>query len=602
MRWLARAAGPVPSAVVCALAGLAPASDEALALLAELRASGAARGTRVGLAWSGPPVAATPAEHAHLAAALMAHPSSDPGLVGHHLARAGEAAAALPWLLRAAQESARELAFERAAELYAEAAATGVPPALRASVHAGRAEALASIGRGAEAADACLEAARASQGDAARDLRRQAMEHLLAAGHLERGLDLLDELAASIGASVERADAAVVVGLGLRKAALALRGLGRRARRLGLDDGFALDLFASATLGLALIDGVRGTAFQARHVLLALDSGDAAKTVRALALEVMFVAARGTRERARTERLLASLDASLAERQVDDPVARGYAELARAFAAFFEGRFAAAASLIDRAEVGLAAVAGAARAVTVARLFRLWSMILQGRLLALAKEAPRLARHGADRGDLYVATEAEVAGRSLLAIAAGQAEQVPGMVARALARWPAGFHAPQLDALIAECQADLYRGRADAGLARLEAAWPRLEREHMLDVQVLRIEAHFLLGRAGALAGAAPAWWPRRTRARGRGGARRGLGAPAGAVPGGGGGAREATTRRRRGATWRRPRSRATRSASSCWRPARAWRSPGSATTPRRRAAAPGWIARASPTPRPWRA
>src|SRR5205823_10876198 len=83
-------------------------------------------------------------------------------------------------------------------------------------------DALAGAVRVADAADAYLDAARTGGADAVL-LRRRAMHQLFLAGHIQRGLDLVDELARELGVANPRGPRSTLLGLAVHRAKLALR-------------------------------------------------------------------------------------------------------------------------------------------------------------------------------------------------------------------------------------------------------------------------------------------------------------------------------------------------------------------------------------------
>ena len=253
---------------------------------------------------------------------------------------------------RAAEQAAETLAFERAAALYrlalesCAAAGAGQDWAL----HARLGDALASAGarcRGGELLP--LGRARtprrrgprtaATRGHAVPDQRA----HRRGAGH------------APGGARGRRHAPARHAATGLDVAPLAagevrLRGLGFRERDPGAiapADLNRIDVCWSASVGLSVVDTIRGADFQ-RGLLLALAAGEPSRIARALAMEAAHAASTGGPNRKTTERLLA-----IAEdlgRRVEHPYALGMVTLARGVAAYLEGRWTEAQKRCDQAE------------------------------------------------------------------------------------------------------------------------------------------------------------------------------------------------------------------------------------------------------------
>src|SRR6185503_15752657 len=99
----------------------------------------------------------------------------------------------------AAAKAGAALAFDRAAFLYREALALRPAPPDAEAWREGFANALANAGRPAEAAEAYLHATEGA-GHARRvELQRRAAEQFLIGGHIDRGLDLIRSVLASVG-------------------------------------------------------------------------------------------------------------------------------------------------------------------------------------------------------------------------------------------------------------------------------------------------------------------------------------------------------------------------------------------------------------------
>ena len=152
----------------------------------------------------------------------------------------------------------------------------------------GLANALANAGRPAEAAEAYLRAA-AGAGHAERvELQRRAAEQFLIGGHIDRGLDLIRSMLASMGVRVPRSPRGALLWLLWRRARLRWRGL--RFVPAAVDDIDAetllrVDTCWSAATGLALVDMISASEFSARHLLMALDAGEPYRIARAMAIE-----------------------------------------------------------------------------------------------------------------------------------------------------------------------------------------------------------------------------------------------------------------------------------------------------------------------------
>jgi serine/threonine protein kinase len=167
--------------------------------------------------------------HLALANAIASFEHADPAAAFDHFRAAGDDASARDYALRAADAADRGLAFSRAAALYRAAIALGA--ASQDVLYAKLGDALANAGRGAEAADAYLEAAsRAPERDAG-DLRRIAAEHYLKSGQQERGLAVLRQVLAEVGLNYPESTEAAVASLVWHEARVRVASLVRAVRR-----------------------------------------------------------------------------------------------------------------------------------------------------------------------------------------------------------------------------------------------------------------------------------------------------------------------------------------------------------------------------------
>ncbi len=441
-------------------------------------------------------------------------------LLAHFLA-AGARDRAAAYAARAGDESASALAFEHAAHLYRLAldlGGDGAPDAGAGTVRSLRArlgDALASAGRGPEAADAYLDAARAADGAGApgdaRELRRRAADQLLRSGHMDRGLECLREVLAAVDLRLAPTPLRALLGLLLRRALVRLRGLGFRERpaaEVGPGDLARIDTCWSVSASLSTVDTVRGADFQTRHLLLALRAGEPYRVARALAMEGAYAAAGGgARGFARAERVGARALA-LAER-LDHPHGVGVALTASGAVAFLEGRFRVAR---ERCERGLAVYrdrcTGVAWEAVTAQLFWIWSTVYVGEIGELSARLPGLVAEARERGDVYADVNFRTGLANLVWLAGDDPERARREADGALAAWSSaerGFHQQHYRDLYARTQIDFYAGRGAEAHERLGRSWRALARSLLLRLQLPRIEMVHLRARAALAAAQAEA-------------------------------------------------------------------------------------------------
>ena len=148
--------------------------------------------------------------HRALAGALEGVAGTDPELLATHLQGAGEHVRAAGYAIAAADGAAEALAFDRAARLYRLALDLDpvAPRDTRRDIEVKLGDALASAGRGGEAALAYLAAADGADGRRQLELRRQAAEQQLRSGHLDEAFETIQKVLAAIGCRSPRQNAA----------------------------------------------------------------------------------------------------------------------------------------------------------------------------------------------------------------------------------------------------------------------------------------------------------------------------------------------------------------------------------------------------------
>jgi serine/threonine protein kinase len=237
------------------------------------------------------------ARHKHLAIARMLEErGEDLERLVTHLLRAGQDREAASWAIQAADTAMDAMAFESAVALYD--VALRYPPedqAARQELLVARAHALAWTGRGIEAAQAYLDAqASTASLDSALELRTKAAIHLLSAGQLDTGFELLSELGREIGLPVPRGGTTTMLHLLRERALLRLTNL-RPARLREANSAKPIELDFQARLRLEICsaasrvytahDVFLAGYFTTTYVRLALRSQEPDKVAIALSLE-----------------------------------------------------------------------------------------------------------------------------------------------------------------------------------------------------------------------------------------------------------------------------------------------------------------------------
>ncbi len=452
--------------------------------------------------------------HAHLrlGIALESSPRPDAEALAVHFAAAGEDVRATEYAAEAAARAFDALAFDRAARLYRFAielmqARIAAHTDFERSVERGSlrllqarlGDALANAGRGAEAAAAYLEATTRAPAVDVLDLQRRAATQLLLAGHFSEGLAALREVMRVVDLRVPSTPSEALTSYLWRRLRIRLRGLGwkrREASALPPETLTRIDVADAATTGLSSIDAIRAAAFQAQHLLLALDAGEPRRVFRALCTEAIFASIAGADKQRRVQEVLA-LVGRLAD-EIDTPDARAFYEGTVGIAAFQLGQFQKSLDHCGRAEALLRdRCTGHYWERSTAQIFSLYAESLIGKPTFSAR-AKVLVKEAIERGDLYTETVLRTTVGPSAALLEDQPDHARSEVAEALARWnvPDHLHAQHFNGVMSDVTTDVYLGDAAAAYGRVEDKWRAFHRSLLLRMQTLRCVAHF--GRARA--------------------------------------------------------------------------------------------------------
>jgi hypothetical protein len=271
------------------------------------------------------------------------------------------------------------------------------------------------------------------------------------------------------------------------------------------------------------VDTIRGSDFQTRGLLLALDVGEPFRVARGLAAEATFTAAAGEPVKARTATLLSRADAIA--RSQPGPLGLALVQAARGLSAYLEGRWPDALGHLDAAAAVMRErCTDVSWELATAQQYAMLSLIYMGRLRELARRAPAVLQEAEQRGNRYAATMVRAALTNMVWLVGDDPERARAEAARAVSQWShRAFHLQHYWHLLAQSQIDLYEGKASV-VDRVESSWRPLDRSLLLRIQVVRLAAVHLRARASLLgsAGMAAAAGQRRAlEARALAGARR---------------------------------------------------------------------------------
>jgi serine/threonine protein kinase/tetratricopeptide (TPR) repeat protein len=442
--------------------------------------------------------------HARLAAVLERSEGVEAETLVAHLHGAGQNDSAARYAVIAADRAREAMAFVRAALQYRFALDCGLFDAgRRREIEVKLGDALAASGRGYDAAQVYLSAAANGTAADVLELKRRAAEQLLQSGHIDEGFNVIRDVLSTVRLKLAPTPRRALLSLLIQRARIRLRGLGfreRHRRDVPADALVRVDTCWSVATGLAIVDYIRAAEFQARHLLLALNTGEPYRVVRALAMELAYRSIGGVKTQRQNERLM-SVAEPLAAR-VDNPEAQALVTLVKGSAAYMQGRWRTARDLFERAETVLQErCAGVAWEIDTARFYMALALFYLGELNELARRLPSLLKEARERDALYVETNLRTRIAYVTSLAADDPDQAARDVRRGMERWSQqGFHIQHYYELVATTEIALYTGRGAEALDGVERCWKDLRRSFLLGVQPVRIEALFLRARAALAA------------------------------------------------------------------------------------------------------
>ena len=422
----------------------------------------------------------------------------DSQAVVEHWLAAGHPANAAHHAVSAALRVEEAFAFRRAAELYEIALAYGPWDAagqrdlLRRKAHA-----LQCAGQLDEAAQVYAHAAQLlSDGDAI-DLERLHVEVLLRRGRLDEALPAAEKLLGQVGIRIPLSGRTSRTRLATQWLQVKLRGLDyveRDAQVIAPHDLLTIDVLYSIASSLAFSDPALGRVVQSELVRAALDAGEPVRVCLALAQEVCYAAAGGSRNRAVVEAVAARLKAVAV--RIAYPHVIGLADTAMGIAAHMNGRWTEARGHL---EAGLATLrdhgAGVRWEIDIGETFWLATLFYLGEWREMARLTQLLLREASDRGDIVAQQSLRIGRCNMAWLLLNRPDEAQTQLATAAQTLGEGFHLPHAQAVVAQINIELYLGHAAVASRRLAEAWPSIEQLGVMRLQQPRVELSVLRAR-----------------------------------------------------------------------------------------------------------
>lgn len=450
--------------------------------------------------------------HKKLALTLEMTEDAEPHSLALHFKAAKDYDKAAKYAVSAAAQADQVLAFDRAAEFYkmvldlwgqreSELESWEIDESL--TLRLKRADALANAGRGSEAAQAYLAAAKAANSAEATEFQQCAAEQLLRGGHIDEGLAVLRVVLERLKIRLPDTPQKAFISLILRRTWSMIRGLNFQERKLAdipPEDILRIDACWSVAIGLGMVDTVRAADLQERHLSLALQAGDPFRIVRALAIESAFSASPGEKSIQRTEKLMQTARA-LAEK-IPNPKAQAYVEFAACLSSFLQGNWAMAYEQGEKAETILRdRCTGVNWELSTVHVFALRALFYLGLLNKLSARIPVLLKDAQERDDLYAETSLQTRVAYLAKLAANQPDEIADELALCLDRWSKkSFFVQHYWETVAQIETMLYLNQGKAAWKLIQQRWPALNQSLILKAQFVRLEMVHLRARAALAA------------------------------------------------------------------------------------------------------
>lgn len=444
------------------------------------------------------------AHHLSLATALKEVDYPDPEAVGVHLREAGLPLEASRYFAAAGDRAVDVLAFDRASAVYRHAIELGsAGPAESRALRIKLGESLAKAGRGGEAAEEFLKAAFDDSAESL-DLRRRAALQYLISGRVDEGLATLRDVVEAVGMSIPTARWETLWALVRERARVPLGKVSRRRAQpshVREREFSRIDTCWSASIGLSIIDPIRGAVFQARSLRLALRAGEPRRIVRALAMEAAHVACAGRPASRRSASLLHAAES--AAPNAAEPYTRGILSLAHAIVAYLEGRWSETRRFAENAEDTFrTSCTGVAWEIDTARIFWLWALNFLGEFADLRRRWREWMKDARERGDVYLEGTLGTLMMALVRIADDEPDSAREELQQSAQVWSnQGFHVQHHNHTLARCVLSLYRSESTEVWELLESLRASYARSLLLRIQIIRIELERFRAR-GALAAA----------------------------------------------------------------------------------------------------
>ncbi|MBB3210304.1 serine/threonine protein kinase [Rhodopirellula rubra] len=427
--------------------------------------------------------------HASLAESLRQSDNADTETIAVHLHKSDQYEEAAKFYAAAADESARALAFDRAANLYRLSLTTHAPKGETAcALYTKYGDTLANAGRPHPSASQYLIAAELTDGLPRIDLERKAAYQLCAGGHLDEGREVLDRVLKRVGMQLPNSQKKALSLLLWRRLKLRLRGTRFDAESaITAAQRAKINVTWSASAGMGTKNIVVSPAFQTLNLLLSLKSGDQFSIARALCWEATYTAHDGIGAMRYSRKLID--EAAEIAAQLELPYINAMVELAEGACGFLTGRWRTGSTRCDRAiSILKDRCTGTSWEIGQAATYMLWCMSWEGRFGEMSERSSEILEDVLDRGDLTTAANLHSYMTPLSHLTDGDVGAARESLAESLSKWSRKeYNIQNMTALMGGASVHLYAGEYDSAHARMVNEWGELKRSLILQAQICSV-------------------------------------------------------------------------------------------------------------------
>ncbi len=446
--------------------------------------------------------------HADLARAMERAGALDPEALASHWFAAGQPGRAKDYLVRAARESVRKLAFGRASRLYETAVALEDDPEARHVLLMDLAESLVNEGRPAEAIELFDRVSDSANPNLRLDALHGAAANRLKAGYIESGLASLRPILEALGLKMPESGLGILFAMVRRRLTLKIRGVDFHLRdrtEVSESDVTRLELLWSLASSMSLVDPMLAAFFHAELWHNALRVGLPEYVAVAQVIESGTRAAMNWRGIAEGRRLISQAESIVPETR--DPRIVGRILLAKGMIEHFAGEWEKSERLMREAlELFRTRAYGTGWEVSAALSFLAWGLMRQGRVQEVLAMVRRELVQARGRRERLFRANVQTS-LAILWLIEDRVEEAQRLIEDAVATWPSNrLQIQHVYALYGKTDLLLYKGKPEAAWNLLKRELPRLKRSALWRMETTRHEilrgmarsALALAGRAGS--------------------------------------------------------------------------------------------------------